>query len=189
MNRIRIVHVITKLELGGAQGNTLYTVSHLDRSKFDVHLITGKGGMLDIEASALPDVTVNFCDDLIREVRPWADLKAYSHLKTRFDELRPDIVHTHSSNAGTLGRRAAADAGIPAIVHTYHGFGFHVFQNPAAFRAYVAAERAACRRTHHLVFVSRDNWRFAESLHLTNGCKASMIRSGIPVKESRAAAA
>src|SRR5215204_3993858 len=164
MSRIRIVHVITRLELGGAQGNTLYTVSNLDRSLFDVHLVTGRGGLLDAEAAAIAGATLHFCDDLIREIRPWSDWKCYRKLKQLFMDLQPQIVHTHSSKAGIIGRWAAAAARVPAIVHTYHGFGFHPFQNPLLFQAYVAAERAACRRAHHLVFVSKDNWKWAETL-------------------------
>lgn len=182
MSIIRVAHVITRLELGGAQGNTLYTVSHLDRSRFEPHLICGPGGLLDAEARELPPGSLHFCDSLVREIRPVQDWKAYRELKTLFRIIKPDIVHTHSSKAGILGRFAAAAAGVPIIVHTYHGFGFHRFQNPLVFHFYVAAEKAACKRSHHLIFVSRENRQWAEKLGLTRTCPASLIRSGIPVQ-------
>jgi glycosyltransferase involved in cell wall biosynthesis len=178
------VHVITMLELGGAQQNTLYTVSHLNRNQFEPHLITGKGGMLDQEAQQM-GIPVHFCPSLIREIQPVADLRAYGELKSLFEEIQPHIVHTHSSKAGVLGRLAAKAAGVPHIVHTYHGFSFHRFQNPLLFRAYVAAERAACNRTEHLIFVSEGNREWAHHLHLTNGCSTSLIRSGIEVNRYR----
>lgn len=182
MSIIRVAHVITRLELGGAQGNTLYTVSHLDRSRFEAHLVCGPGGLLDAEARELPPESLHFCDSLVREIRPLQDWKAYRQLIAVFREIKPDIVHTHSSKAGILGRFAAAAAGVRIIVHTYHGFGFHRFQNPLVFRFYVAVEKAACKRSHHLIFVSRENWQWAEKLGFTRTCPASLIRSGIPVQ-------
>lgn len=182
MSRLRIVHVITKLELGGAQGNTIYTVSNLNRSLFDVHLIAGPGGLLDDEVQNLKDVTVHFCGDLSRSIRPVADYHAYTRLRQLIKELHPDIVHTHSSKAGVLGRLSAAAEQVPVIIHTYHGFGFHRYQNPGVFRLYVAFEREACRRSHHLIFVSKENQKWAEELDLIQQCSTSLIRSGVEVE-------
>jgi glycosyltransferase involved in cell wall biosynthesis len=182
MSRLRIVHVITKLELGGAQGNTIYTVSNLNRSLFDVHLIAGPGGLLDDEVQNLKDVTVHFCGDLSRPIRPVADYHAYTRLRQLIRDLHPDIVHTHSSKAGVLGRLSAAAEHVPVIIHTYHGFGFHRYQNPGVFRLYVAFEREACRRSHHLIFVSKENQKWAEELDLIQKCSTSLIRSGVEVE-------
>jgi glycosyltransferase involved in cell wall biosynthesis len=182
MSRLRIVHVITKLELGGAQGNTIYTVSNLNRSLFDVHLIAGPGGLLDEEVQNLKDVTVHFCGDLSRAIRPVADYHAYQRLRQLIRDLHPDIVHTHSSKAGVLGRLSAAAEQVPVIIHTYHGFGFHRYQNPGVFRLYVAFEREACRRSHHLIFVSKENQKWAEELDLIQKCSTSLIRSGVEVE-------
>src|SRR4029078_12286905 len=101
-----------------------------------------------------------------REIHPWKDFQGYRQLKSIFQKLKPDIVHTHSSKAGILGRWAAAAAGVRGIIHTYHGFGFHRYQNPALFRMYVEAEKSACRHTRHIIFVSRDNWKWAEQIGL-----------------------
>lgn len=177
--KVRVVHIITKLELGGAQQNTLYTVKHLNRNLFEPHLICGQGGILDRQAAELPDVNVHFCKELVRPISPASDWRAYERMKTLLRDLRPQIVHTHSSKAGILGRLAASAAKVPAVVHTYHGFGFHRFQNPLVFRAYLAAERYACGRTNHLVFVSRGNWQWAESLGLCRHPSAGLIHSGV----------
>lgn len=187
MRPIRVAHVITRLELGGAQSNTLYTVSRLNRERFEPHLIAGPGGMLDEDARKIDAASITFCDSLIREIHPLHDARAYRELRSLFRRLKPDIVHTHSSKAGILARFAADAAGVPVIIHTYHGFGFHRYQNPAIRRAYVAVERAACRRTHHLIFVSQDNWKWANELGLTRGVNASLIRSGIPFNAVTAA--
>jgi glycosyltransferase involved in cell wall biosynthesis len=137
--------------------------------------------LLDDEVRHLKDVNVRFCGELSRPIRPIADFHAYNHLREILKDLKPDIVHTHSSKAGVLGRLAAAAINVPVIIHTYHGFGFHRYQNPGVFRLFVALEREACRRSHHLIFVSNDNWKWAKELDLIQKCTASLIRSGVEI--------
>lgn len=181
MSRLRIAHIITKLELGGAQQNTLYTVQNLNRSLFDVALIAGPGGLLDDEAASIPDVDFRFCGDLSRPIRPVADYQAFQRLREMLKDLKPDVVHTHSSKAGILGRLAASAENIPILIHTYHGFGFHRHQNPGIFKLFVALEREASRRSHHLIFVSNENFNWATELDLIQNCSTSMIRSGVDI--------
>jgi glycosyltransferase involved in cell wall biosynthesis len=181
MARLRVLHVITKLELGGAQQNTLYTVANLNRSLFDPHLISGPGGVLDDEAGMMTDVSLKFCGELSRPIRPVADYQAYQQLRQQIKEIKPDIVHTHSSKAGVLGRLAASAENVPVILHTYHGFGFHKYQNAGVFKLYTSLEREASRRSHHLIFVSRENLKWAEELDLLQKCSVSLIRSGVEV--------
>ena len=100
--RVRVCHVITLLEPGGAQDNTLYTVSHL-QAPFLPSLVCGRGGALDREAGRL-GVPLRFVPSLVRPVRPHLDILTLLRLVRIFREDRPDIVHTHSSKAGILGR-------------------------------------------------------------------------------------
>jgi glycosyltransferase involved in cell wall biosynthesis len=192
MKRLRVVQVVTKLELGGAQLSTLYAASNLNPSLFEVHLIAGPGGLLDDEALQLKNVNVKFCSDLSKEVRPIADFQAFQQLQQILKTIQPDIVHTHTYKAGILGRLAASSVNVPTVIHTYHGFGFHRFQGPGMFKLFVALEREACRRSHHLIFISRENWKWAEQLELIQKCTASLIRSGIelePLLETKRSAA
>lgn len=182
MKRLRVVHIITKLDLGGAELTTLYTVSHLNRSIFDPHLIAGPGGVLDDEVTKLLDLPVQFCSELTHEPKPVADLDGFRQLREALRQLKPHIVHTHWSKAGILGRLAAWAEKVPVIIHTYHGFGFHRYQPPGAFRLLVALEREACRRSHHLVFVSDENRKWAQELDLLQNCPVSLIRPGVEIK-------
>src|SRR5213593_1481872 len=118
-----ICQIITKLELGGAQQTTLYIVAHLARSRFRPVLISGEPGLLDDEAKALGGVEFYQVPSLVRQIRPWRDLRALAELTSLLKSLRPAIVHTHSSKAGILGRWAAWLAGVPIIIHTIHGYG------------------------------------------------------------------
>src|SRR5690242_8827395 len=97
MGKIKVAHVITLLELGGAQQNTLFTVEHLDRSRFEVVLVCGEGGILDAEARKIPNAKIRFAKNLVRPVHPIKDLVALPELARIFGEEKPEIVHTHSS--------------------------------------------------------------------------------------------
>src|ERR1035441_375523 len=121
--RIKVAHIITRLELGGAQQNTLYCCEHHDRKKFDVLLISGEGGYLDEQAKKLKNCKVYFLPELKHPVSPLWDLKALGRITEILKNEKVDLVHTHSSKAGILGRLAAKRAGVPVIIHTVHGWG------------------------------------------------------------------
>jgi glycosyltransferase involved in cell wall biosynthesis len=176
---IRVCHVITQLELGGAQQNTLYTVSHLDPARFEPSLVAGPGGPLDGEAASL-GVPVHFVPRLRRPIAPLDDAAALCALRRLIRNVRPHIVHTHSSKAGILGRWAARLAGVRHIVHSIHGSGFHPGQGALARRTLVAAERLTGRlATSAFVAVSRANLDAGVALGLFDPARVSLIRSGV----------
>jgi glycosyltransferase involved in cell wall biosynthesis len=179
--RIKVCHVITRLELGGAQQNTLHTVAHLDRRRFEPLLIAGAGGLLDEEARGIPDLSVTLLPELVRPVRPGRDLAALAKLTALLRRLAPDIVHTHSSKAGILGRWAARLAGVPVVVHTIHGFGFHAEQGRLASWVFRALERATSRVTTRFVAVARANVRTGLEHRLFTADRTVLVRSGIPL--------
>ncbi len=176
---IKVAHVITRLDLGGAQQNTLHTVRTLDRARFEPLLVCGEGGFFDDEVRRDATLRAVFVSSLVREVAPARDLLALLELANLFRAERPDVVHTHSSKAGILGRLAAALAGVPVVVHTYHGFGFHDRQNPLVKSAYVLLERLCAAFTTRLVFVSRANAEYAEKNAISGAEGAALIRSGV----------
>ena len=154
---MKIVHVITRMILGGAQENTLLSCAGLLGLGHQVRLLTGptagpEGELLSEARSR--GVPVEELPDLVRPVSPLRDLRAYLALKRRFRELAPEVVHTHSSKAGVLGRAAARAAGVPVVVHTIHGLPFHRYQSALLGLAYARAERWAARRCDQLVSVA-----------------------------------
>ena len=181
--RIKVAHVVTRLDLGGAQQNTLATVRALDPSRFDALLVCGEGGFFDAEVRADRNIRAIFLDSLVREISPLRDILATLELWKIFQSERPSVVHTHSSKAGILARLAAALAGVPVIVHTYHGFGFHDNQNPIAKFIYVSLERLCSRFTARLVYVSRANAVYAERQGLGPAKDATIIRSGVKLSD------
>lgn len=154
---MRIVHVITRLILGGAQENTLLTVEGLHHYYGDdVTLITGpaegpEGDLFD--RAARLGLRVEVMPELVRAIRPATDAKAYRLLRRAIRRLEPEVVHTHSSKAGILGRAAAWDEKVPAVVHTVHGLPFGPSESRLRNRLYVALERWAATRCHAIVSV------------------------------------
>jgi len=124
---MRIVHVITRLIVGGAQENTLLSCQGQHELGHDVTLITGpalgpEGSLMD--AARAGGYRIIELDDMRRAILPRLDWRVYRQLSGLFQSIRPDIVHTHSSKAGIIGRWAAHKAKMPTIVHTIHGLAF-----------------------------------------------------------------
>jgi glycosyltransferase involved in cell wall biosynthesis len=154
--KFRVAHIITRLIIGGAQDNTLLTVEDQHRLYGDeVTLICGPGigpeGSL-VDRARAGGLDLRLVPEMRRSIHPWRDWSSYRRLLKLLGEIQPQIVHTHSSKAGILGRSAAARLGIPAV-HTIHGAAFHYGQNPLAHRLYIAAEKWAAPRCRRLISV------------------------------------
>jgi glycosyltransferase involved in cell wall biosynthesis len=155
---MRIVHLITRLILGGAQENTLLECEDLLRDyRDDVLLITGpplgpEGSL--IERARRNNVPLLVLPSLRREIHPARDLESYLRINRAIREFHPEVVHTHSGKAGFVGRVAARACGVPAIVHTVHGAPFHPYQGRAARTVLRWCERFAAVRCDMLVSVA-----------------------------------
>ncbi len=150
---MRVVHIITRLVVGGAQENTLTTISGLrQKPGLVVNLISGPAlgpeGTLENEARQVPGL-LTLIPELVRPVHPLKDFIAFRKLEKILRDQKPDLVHTHSGKAGILGRLAAKRAGVPIIVHHIHGPSFGNFQGALANRLFTAAERRAGKITDH----------------------------------------
>lgn len=153
---MRTAHIITRLIIGGAQENTLFNVDDQHHIHGDeVCLITGPGvgpeGSLERRAQDR-GLDLKLVPELRRNLHPWQDVKCYFALKQMLKEYQPDIVHTHSSKAGILGRRAAYALGIPCV-HGIHGASFHFGQPAVLFHAYKTAEKLAEKWCQHFITV------------------------------------
>jgi len=173
----KVVHLITRLELGGAQQNTLFCVEHHDRTRFAVGLWAGEGGMLDEQARALGGADVRILTWLVHPIAPARDATAIMRLASMLRDV--DVVHTHSSKAGILGRAAARVAGVPGVVHTVHGWSFNDAQPAVVRRFYMEAERAAARVTDRIVCVSVFDRNRGLASGIGHPSQYRVLRSGI----------
>jgi glycosyltransferase involved in cell wall biosynthesis len=179
----KIAIIITKLELGGAQQTALYLAEHLDRDKYEVHLISGAGGYLEDYAKKIPDLNLFHMESFKHPVRPFYDLATFMRLKRYLKEKKIDLVHTHSSKAGFLGRLAASAARVPIIVHTAHGFPFHEYQNPVAHRIFIMLEKVAAKRTDTLIAVGYDVMEYGISKNVGNHDLYKVIHAGVDLEK------
>ncbi len=158
MSEIRVLHIITRLILGGAQENTILTVEGLRRKEYEVDLATGPAigpeGSLVEEARA-KGINLIMVPEMRRQINPWRDFLTFIKLYRLIKRGNYDIVHTHSTKAGILGRLAAKLAGIKVIIHTIHGLPFHEYQPKWINRFYILCERLAGIFTHKLITVAQ----------------------------------
>jgi glycosyltransferase involved in cell wall biosynthesis/GT2 family glycosyltransferase len=182
--RVRVLHLITRLIVGGAQENTIASVDRVDNDRYDSELWcgpqTGAEGSL-IEDARLRGVVVRILPDLVREVDPWKDAAVTLTLVRLMSRRHFDVVHTHSSKAGIVGRIAARLARVPHVVHTVHGWGFHEHMSGALKAFYVMLERIMERWTRPLVSVSERTTSVGLGERIGNRESYVLIRSGIPL--------
>jgi glycosyltransferase involved in cell wall biosynthesis len=160
---MKIVHIITRLIVGGAQENTLITCKVLAQRGHEVTLVTGPGlgpeGELFDQAKG-QGYEIIVVDRLRRAINPLDDVPSYFQIKKLLRQLQPDIVHTHSAKAGILGRFAGYAlkgqwaANRPIVVHGIHGLAFHPYQNPLLNKFYIAVEKSTAKRTDFFVSVA-----------------------------------
>ena len=190
MPAIRIAHVITRLDPGGSTENTLLTAAAFGPPAFESWVIHGPSragataGLPSGEAAPrLVEVPT-----LRRDAAPLRDARALLALTRLLRGGRFDIVHTHTSKAGFLGRVAARLVGVPRILHTPHGHVFHGYFGPRATRAFIVLERWAARFTERIITLT--DVEAAQHLALGVGRPGQFVTipSGVDLPRARAAA-
>ncbi len=183
---MRIMHVITRMIIGGAQENTLFNCLDLVRNFGDeVKLITGPSEGAEGKLLAQSDTQGLLIDkhaSLIRSISPLHDNRALKELKHAIRDWRPDVVHTHSAKAGLLGRAAAWNQNVPCIVHTVHGAPFHPYQNWVSRWFFIQCERWAAKRCHHMISVADAMTEMMVNAKVASREKFSTIYSGMDVE-------
>ena len=154
---IRVLHIITRMIVGGAQENTLLSVVGLDAMpEYEVTLVSGidRGREGELLSQARESTTLIVLPEMGRSINPFSDLIAFWKLYRLVRKGRYHIVHTHSSKAGVLGRLAARLAGTPLIVHTLHSLVFHDYQPWLVNRAWWLAKKMCAPVTDFYISVS-----------------------------------
>mgnify|MGYP002626143434 FL=1 len=126
---IKVLRIINRFNLGGPTYNATYLTAYMS-DEFETKLIGGKHEESEGASSFIPEkhgVSYEIVEEMQREISLMADKKALKRVQAIIREFKPDIVHTHASKAGFLGRVAAFREGVPVIVHTFHGHVFHSY--------------------------------------------------------------
>lgn len=181
-----VLHIITRLIVGGAQETVLYTAAMLDPARYRVEVIcgpqTGSEGSL-IETVRAYGIPLSIEPALVRQISPLRDLLALVHLTRFIRRGNYAIVHTNSSKAGIVGRLAARLAGTPLIVHTVHGWSFHEHMAPPVRWSYILLERLTARFTDTLIVVARPDIEKGLRAGIGRPEQYKLIRSAIPLDE------
>jgi len=185
MKPTKILHIITKLEVGGAQQNTIYTVEHLNKQGAYSEIVAGpvlqeKNLMQDARSRNIKVTTI---EGITNEIRPIKNIKATIKTYQYIKKNRFAIVHTHSSVAGIIGRIAAKLAGTPIIIHTVHGWGIRPDMPKLKELLYIWLERFCERFTDKLIVVSKFNIDKGLKYKIGKLSKYTVIHSGIDIKK------
>jgi len=180
--KAKVLQIITRLIIGGAQETVMLIADMLDESQWAVDVLsgpqTGSEGSL-IEHIRHRNIPLTIQPTLVREISPVKDLLSFIQL-IRFIKCGGyTIVHTNSSKAGILGRWAAWLAGVPVIVHTVHGWGHHDRQHPLVRKLYIILERLTLLITDRLIAVSALNVKKGLADGIGKEEDYVVIRSGI----------
>ena len=182
---IHVLHPITRLIVGGAQENTLYTAARLDPSRYSVTVVcgpqTGSEGSLHAEAKDL-GVRLVVLPSLVREISPWKDILALWGLYRLIKKGKFGIVHTHSSKAGLLGRMAAWLAGVPIIIHTVHGWSFHERMGKLRRQLFILLERIVAWLSDALIVVATRDREKGLAAGIGTPAQYHRVRSAIPLE-------
>ncbi len=187
---MKVLHIITRLDCGGSAQNTLLSCRELARD-FETVLVHG----LSLESRLSPPEKAKLCREraeaaargvrliavapLVRRIAPVKDLRAFLALCRILRRERPEVVHTHTSKAGLLGRAASRLCRVPRVVHTPHGHVFHGYFGKAVSRLFLLLERAAAGLTDRLVALTEGEKRDCLDLSVARRGAVEVIPSGV----------
>jgi len=173
----KILHIITRfMKSGGAERNTYFTIKGLNKEKYDVDLVIGG------ESEMVPEdlgIKIIKLSSLRRNIHPISEIKALYQLYKIIKRGRYDLVHTHQSKAGMLGRLSARLVKVPVIVHTLHGPLFYPNQNRISWLVYKTLEKFSALYTNCFVSVGQDLKNYYLKNKIGKPETYSVIRSSI----------
>ncbi len=189
MRRIRILRVITRMNIGGPAIQAGLLTAMLDPARFETLLVAGAEGSREgniLSLGRLPStVRPLLVPELGRRIAPADDLRALWKVTAIARAYRPDIVHTHLAKAGFVGRIAGRLAGAQAIVHTYHGSVFHGYFGRPESALYLGVERALAHVTSRIVAITPQGSEELARLRVAPAAKIVEIPLGLDLAPFR----
>ncbi|MDD3905580.1 MAG: glycosyltransferase family 4 protein [Candidatus Omnitrophica bacterium] len=179
----KIVRIIARLNIGGPAIHTILLNSGLNKGGYKDVLVSGRiseseGNMMYLARDN--NVEPVIIPDLGRDISLIKDIKALFGLYCLIRREKPDIVHTHTAKAGTLGRIAAVLAGVPVRIHTFHGHVFNGYFSPAKAMIFIWIERALSVFTDKIIVVSESvKGEISKKLKIADSGKCVVIPLGL----------
>lgn len=183
LKKIKIIRIQSRICIGGPAIHTILLSSEMNKDRFRTILVGGalEEGETDITSFARSkSVNIVVMNKMGRKIRWRTDLITLIKLYALMKKERPDIVHTHTAKAGTLGRIAAYLAGVPIILHTFHGHIFHGYFNPYISRMFLLLERALGKITDKIIVISNQQfYEICKIYKIANEGKFEIIPLGL----------
>lgn len=167
MRKIRVLRIINRFNIGGPTYNATFLTAFLG-DEYETMLVGGlpeEGESDSLFILEKYGVKPHLIKELVREPNVKSDRAAYKKLKEIIREFQPDIVHTHASKAGALGRKAASSCKVPVIVHTFHGHVFHSYFGNLKTRLFKIIERNLAKRSTGIVAISEIQKKELTEIH------------------------
>jgi hypothetical protein len=152
----RILRIINRFNLGGPTYNASYLTKHLSPT-YETLLVGGPHEPGESGSYFIPEsmgVEFRILENMRRNLNPWSDRQGYLEIRKIIREFKPDIVHTHASKAGALGRLAAKHENVPLVVHTFHGHVFSGYFGEVKTGVYIRTERHLAKSTSGIIAIS-----------------------------------
>lgn len=184
----KILRILNRFNLGGPTYNAAYLTKYMG-SDYQTLLVGGVNDASEKNSEyILHDLGIEplIIPQMIREISPVSDYKAFQRIKGIIRDFKPDIVHTHASKAGALGRHAAISMKVPAIVHTFHGHVFDSYFHPLKTSFYKSVERFLARRTHRIIAISESQkYDLSMRYQICDADKISVVPLGFDLQRFR----
>lgn len=178
----RVLRIINRFNLGGPTFNASYLTAYM-LPEFETRLIGGSPLPDEAHSGFIPQklgIEIIEIPEMSRSINPLNDIRAWLKIRKIIRDFKPDIVHTHASKAGALGRSAAIFSGVPVIVHTYHGHVFSGYFSPLKSKIVRGLERTLCRKTDAIVTISKKQYReIVDEFKICDPKKAHIIPLGL----------
>lgn len=173
---IKVLRIINRFNIGGPTYNATFLTRFIG-DDFETLLIGGLPEEGEADSLHIPHeygVEPRILEEMKRTPNLKSDREAYRKIKEIITEFKPDIVHTHASKAGALGRRAAFACKVPVVVHTFHGHVFHSYFSPLKTNLYKIIERRLAKKSTGIIAISDLQKKELSEKHKI--CKASKIK-------------
>ncbi|MCJ8291891.1 MAG: glycosyltransferase [Crocinitomicaceae bacterium] len=191
MKKIKILRIINRFNIGGPTYNATFLTAFLG-DDYETMLVGGlpeegeSDSLFILEKYGVTPVLMN---ELVREPNLKSDRAAYKRLKEIIREFKPDIVHTHASKAGALGRKAASACKVPVIIHTFHGHVFHSYFGNLKTTLFKMIERNLAKKSTGIVAISEIQKKELTEVHkICPADKVKVVQLGfdlLPFHEKR----
>lgn len=182
----KILRILNRFNLGGPTYNAAYLTKYLSPN-FETLLLGGEIDKSEKTSLHITDslgIYPTIIPEMKREISPINDYIAYQKIKKIIAEFKPDIVHTHASKSGILGRLAASNMNVPVIVHTFHGHVFHSYFGKSKSKFYQNIERFVAKKSNAIIAISeKQKHEISNIYQICNADKIHVIPLGFELEK------